>query len=75
MKAELKFNLPEEKEEFEAAVSAMKTKIKLDYLYENVFRKYIKYEKPIFDNELSKEQYEVINKIWQEVYEYLYEDA
>lgn len=73
MKSILEFNLPEEKEEFEAATKALLYKEKIDSLYDKVFRPYLKYDKEINGTKLTKEESNIIYRIWQEVREHFEE--
>lgn len=73
MKGILIFNLPKEQENFKAAQNGMLYKTLIDDLYENVFRPHIKYGRPILGEseskmqELTEEQYLVIDVIWEKV--------
>lgn len=71
MKTVLEFNLPEEREELEAALNGSLYKARLDTLYTDVFRSHLKYDKPIIGEELSGEQREVIEALWKRVAEHL----
>lgn len=76
MKAVLEFNLPDEREEFEAASKGLSSKAKIDTLYDMVFRPYLKYGKAIDSSseELSEDEYHVIYTVWQEVQEHFSEE-
>ena len=74
MKAILEFTLPEEQEQFEAAVEGEKAKHLIGDLYDAVFRKYIKYEHKILDTELSERDYAVIEEICKQVREHFYNE-
>jgi hypothetical protein len=74
MKATLTFNLPEEQEQFEAAVEGEKAKRLISELYDEVFRKWIKYEHKILDTELSERDYAIIEEICKQVREHFYNE-
>jgi hypothetical protein len=80
MKASLEFNLPEDKEELDAALKGSLYKARIDELYDQVFRPHIKYGKPILEEteskmqELSEEQLLVIEALWKKVAEH-FEDV
>lgn len=79
MKSTLSFNIPEEREELDDALNGSKYKARIDTLYDEVFRPHIKYDKPIIGadpkwQELSNEQREVIEILWQKVAEH-FEDV
>ena len=57
MKSMLKFNLPEEREEFDAAINGGKYKGMLDDIH-NVFRTYRKYK----SDELTEDQNKIIEQ-------------
>lgn len=73
MKTTLEFNLPEEKEELQAALDGSLYKVRIDTLYDEVFRPHFKYDKPILPNdessmqELTEEQLAVIEQLWENV--------
>lgn len=64
-KAILEFSLPEEKEEFQIAVNAMSYKCALDDVYQQIFRRRIKYE------ELDKNTFELIETMKKEYFKIL----
>jgi hypothetical protein len=79
MKTTLEFDLPEEKEELQAALNGSLYKARIDELYDQVFRPHIKYNKPIIGadpkwQELSEEQLAVIEQLWKNVAEH-FEDV
>ena len=79
MKVNLEFDLPEEKEELDAALKGSLCKARIDELYDQVFRPHIKYGKPIIGadpkwQELSEEQLLVIEALWKKVAEH-FEDV
>lgn len=74
MKAILEFTLPEEQEQFEAAVEGEKAKRLIGELYDSVFRKYIKYEHKILDTELSERDYAIIDELCRQVREHFYNE-
>lgn len=76
MKTTLEFDLPEEREELQAALKGSLYKTRLETLYNDVFRPHLKYDKPIIGadpkwQELSDEQREVIEALWKKVAEHL----
>lgn len=80
MKTTISFNLPEEREELDAALNGSKYKVRIDALYDDVFRPHLKYCKPILVEDetkmqvLTDEQSEVIYAIWKKVAEH-FEDV
>lgn len=75
MKAKLEFNLPEDLEEFEAATKGSLYKMKIDTLYDEVFRPHIKYDKKLFDDhDLTDEELDIVERIWKKVSEHLEEE-
>jgi hypothetical protein len=73
MKAILEFNLPEEREEFEASSKGLSSKVKIDSIYDEVFRPYLKYGKEISNKELTEDEYHIIYTIWEEVRDHFQE--
>ena len=76
MKTTLEFDLPEERDQLEAAINGSLYKARIDTLYTDVFRPHLKYDKPIIGDdpkwqELSDEQREVIEALWKKVAEHL----
>ena len=69
MKTIIEFNLPEEKEELQAALNGSLYKDRIDELYERVFRPHIKYSKPLLheSQKLTDEQLAVIEQLWENV--------
>jgi hypothetical protein len=76
VKTILEFDLPEDREELDAVLKGSLYKVRIDELYAQVFRVYLKYNKPIIgtDSELSEEQREVIEALWKKVAEH-FEDV
>ena len=80
MKSILEFDLPEEREELEAALKGSLYKARIDTLYDEVFRPHMKYNKPILAKdessmqELTDEQLEIIEQIWENVFKH-FEDV
>lgn len=80
MKTTISFNLPEEREELDAALKGSLYKDRIDTLYNDVFRPHLKYDKPILiedetkRQELSEEQFLVIEALWKKVAEH-FEDV
>ena len=79
MKTTISFNLPEEREELNDALNGSKYKVRIDTLYNDVFRVHLKYNKPIIGadpkwQELSEEQFLVIEALWKKVAEH-FEDV
>lgn len=77
MKTTISFELPDEREELNDALNGSKYKTCIDTLYQDVFRPYLKYDKPILEEsdakmqQLSDEQREVIEALWKKVAEHL----
>jgi hypothetical protein len=73
MKSTLEFNLPEEKEELQAALNGSLYKDRIDELYDRVFRPHFKYDKPLMPKdeggmqELTDEQVAVLEQVWENV--------
>lgn len=80
MKTTISFNLPEEREELNDALNGGKYKARIDTLYDKVFRPHMKYNKPILAKdessmqELTDEQLEIIEQIWENVFKH-FEDV
>lgn len=80
MKSTIEFNLPEERIELEEALNGSRYKTRIDTLYDEVFRPHIKYGKPLIPKseiemeELTPEQLNVIDQIWENVFKH-FEDC
>lgn len=74
MKTTISFELPEEREELNNALNGRLYKTRIDTLYNEVFRPHIKYEKPIIEDSLTGQEYEIIKAIWHKVAEH-FEDV
>jgi hypothetical protein len=80
MKSTLEFDLPEEKDELKDALNGSVYKARIDTLYDEVFRPHMKYNKPILAKdessmqELTDEQLEIIEQIWENVFKH-FEDV
>lgn len=80
MKTTLEFTLPEDREELNDALNGSKYKARIETLYTDVFRVHLKYNKPILiedetkTQELSEEQFLVIEALWKKVAEH-FEDV
>lgn len=80
MKSTLEFDLPEERDELNDALNGGKYKAHIDTLYDDVFRPHMKYNKPILAKdessmqELTDEQLEIIEQIWENVFKH-FEDV
>lgn len=80
MKSTLEFDLPEERDELNDALNGGKYKARIDTLYDEVFRPHMKYNKPILAKdessmqELTDEQLEIIEQIWENVFKH-FEDV
>lgn len=80
MKSTLEFDLPEERDELNDALNGGKYKARIDTLYDDVFRPHMKYNKPILAKdessmqELTDEQLEIIEQIWENVFKH-FEDV
>ena len=77
MKATLEFNLPEEQEEYEAAIKGRLYKTAYETLYEEVFRPHLKYNKEFDGKALTEEEclflFKIIEKI-DEHFDYCLKD-
>jgi hypothetical protein len=73
LKAIIEFNLPEDREDFEAAIAGGKSKMLIDTLYDDVFRVMIKYS-TFEGEELDDKSYKLVEDIWQKVYAHFYEE-
>ena len=67
---------PYQAEDFQTALDSGKIKAKLDSLYSEVFRPYIKYGTPLRDSskELTELELEIIEIIWDKINSHLYDD-
>ena len=80
MKSTLEFDLPEERDELNDALNGGKYKARIDTLYDDVFRPHMKYNKPILAKdessmqELTDDQLEIIEQIWENVFKH-FEDV
>ena len=80
MKSTLEFDLPEERDELNDALNGGKYKARIDMLYDEVFRPHMKYNKPILAKdessmqELTDDQLEIIEQIWENVFKH-FEDV
>ena len=80
MKSTIEFNLPEERDELNDALNGGKYKACIDMLYDEVFRPHMKYNKPILAKdessmqELTDEQLEIIEQMWENVFKH-FEDV
>jgi hypothetical protein len=80
MKTTISFTLPEEREELDAALKGSLYKASIDELYDQVFRPHLKYDKPILEEdeskiqELTEDQFLVIEALWKKVAEH-FEDV
>lgn len=80
MKSTLEFDLPEEKDELKDALNGGVYKARIDTLYDEVFRPHMKYNTPLLAKdessmqELTDEQLEVIEQIWENVFKH-FEDV
>jgi hypothetical protein len=70
MKAILKFNLPEEREDHLNALYGYVNKMKIDTLYDEVFRPIFKYDQPIKGKVLSDSERELLEQVWELLYEH-----
>jgi hypothetical protein len=76
MKVTLEFDGDEEKERIHSALKGEVYKMKIDSLYNDVFRPYIKYGNPIVvGEEQTKEHYEAIEHIWFKIQEHFSEEG
>jgi len=67
----LEFNLPEDKEEFEATVKAMDYKVFADTIYDDVFRPILKYGSGVEENKLDVD---TVEYLWNKVRDKLTDD-
>jgi len=67
MKGILEFTLPEEREDFEASCKGVHNKIKIDELYQEVFRPHFKYDAPLVGEELTSEHRVILEAIWKKI--------
>ncbi len=80
MKTTISFTLPEEREELDSALKGSLYKVRIAELYQDVFRPHLKYNKPILEEdeskmqELTEEQFLVIEALWKKVAEH-FEDV
>lgn len=74
MKSIIEFNLPEEREEMNDALNGNLYKVRIDTLYDEVFRPHLKYVNPILQDELTDEEYTIIKTIWEKVFNH-FEDC
>jgi hypothetical protein len=70
MKTLIEFNLPEEREELDAALSGSRNKMLIETLYSEVFRPHFKYDKPIIGKEITLEQFEILEVLWKNIAEH-----
>ena len=70
MKAILEFNLPEERDDHINALHGSIYKIKIDTLYDEVFRPIFKYDQPIKGKVLSDSERELLEHVWELIYEH-----
>lgn len=64
-KAILEFNLPEEREDHVNALYGSVNKMKIDTIYDEVFRPIFKYNQPVHGKVLSDSEIELLQKIWE----------
>lgn len=80
MKTTLEFDLPEERDQLENAINGSLYKARIETLYTDVFRPHLKYNKYIIEEvdnkwqELTEEQFLVIEALWKKVAEH-FEDV
>jgi hypothetical protein len=74
MKAILEFNLLEEKQDHLDAINGSRYKCQIDTLYNEVFRKHIKYNESILEHDEPISQIRIIEAIWQKVQEHFEQD-
>jgi hypothetical protein len=69
-KATLEFNLPEEREDHINALYGSVNKMKIDTIYDEVFRPIFKYEQPVNGKVLSDPERELLEQVWKLIYEH-----
>ncbi len=70
MKATLEFNLPEERDDHINALYGSIYKVKIDTIYDEVFRPILKYDQPSKGKVLSVSQREILEHVWELLYEH-----
>lgn len=76
MKTTLTFELPEDREELDAALNGSLYKDRIDTLYNEVFRPHLKYDKPLMPEsehrmqEFTEEQAKILIQVWENVYKH-----
>ena len=68
-KATLEFNLPEERDDHVNALYGSLYKMKIDTLYDEVFRPVFKYGQPINGKVLTGPERELLEHVWELIYE------
>jgi hypothetical protein len=69
MKGILEFTLPDEQDEYGAAISGGRCKCRAETLYDSVFRPHLKYEHPL-NKPLTARDKKVIQAMWDKVREH-----
>ena len=69
-KATLEFNLPEERDDHVNALYGSLYKVKIDTIYDEVFRPVFKYDQPVNGKVLSGPERELLEQVWELVYEH-----
>lgn len=69
-KATLEFNLPEERDDHVNALYGSVYKMKIDTIYDEVFRPIFKYDQPVNKKVLSGPERELLEKVWGLIYEH-----
>jgi hypothetical protein len=70
MKATLEFNLPEERDDHINALYGSIYKVKIDTLYDDVFRPIFKYGQHVKGKVLSVSERELLEQVWELLYEH-----
>ena len=69
-KATLEFNLPEEREDHINALYGSVNKMKIDTIYDEVFRPVFKYDQTVNGKVLSSPERELLEQVWKLIYEH-----
>ena len=70
VKTTLEFNLPEERDDHINALYGSVNKMKIDTLYDEVFRPIFKYDQPIKGKVLSDSERELLEQVWELLHEH-----
>ena len=70
MKATLEFNLPEERDDHINALYGSVYKMKIETIYNEVFRPIFKYNQPVKGKVLSDSEKDLLKHVWELLYEH-----